>query len=54
MVLKLSFCSEFEHKVSRFGQDFEVEVKARFKAGVGQFFLLMFCRGYKVESWSRF
>ena len=28
--LKLSFCSDFEHKVSRFGQDFEVDVQARF------------------------
>ena len=26
----LSFCSDFEHKVSRFGQDFEVDVQARF------------------------
>ena len=30
LVLKLSFCSDFEHKVSRFGQDFEVDVQARF------------------------
>ena len=28
MVLKLSFCSDFEHKVSRFGQDFEVDTVA--------------------------
>ena len=27
LVLKLNFCSDFEHKV---GQDFEVEVRARF------------------------
>ena len=26
----LSFCLDFEHKVSRFGQDFEVDVQARF------------------------
>ena len=26
----LSFCSDFEHKVSRFGQDFEVDVQAIF------------------------
>ena len=26
----LSFCSDFKHKVSRFGQDFEVGVQARF------------------------
>ena len=26
----LSFCSDFEHKVSRFGQDFEVDVQERF------------------------
>ena len=31
----------------RFGQDSEVEVQARFEAGVWSvFFLLMFCRGY--------
>ena len=30
LVLKLSFCLDFEHKVSRFGQDFEVDVQARF------------------------
>ena len=35
---------------TRFGQDFEVEVQARFEAGVWSvFFLLMFCR-YYVES----
>ena len=27
---KVSFCSDFEHKVSRFGQDFEVDVQERF------------------------
>ena len=27
---KLSFCSDFEDKVSRFVQDFEVDVQARF------------------------
>ena len=27
MVLKLNFCSDFDHKV---GQDFEVEIQARF------------------------
>ena len=26
----LSFFSDFEHKVSKFGQDFEVDVQARF------------------------
>ena len=36
---------------TRFGQDFEVEVQARFAAGVWPvFFLLMFCRGFEVES----
>ena len=35
---------------TRFGQYFEVEVQARFEAGVWSvFFLLTFCRGY-VES----
>ena len=28
LVIKLKFCSDFEHRVS--GQDFEVEVQARF------------------------
>ena len=30
LVIKLSFCSDFEHKVSRFGKDFDVDVQARF------------------------
>ena len=30
LVIKLSFCSYFEHKVSRFGQDFEVGSWSRF------------------------
>ena len=30
LVIKLSFCSDFEDKVSRFVQDFEVDVPARF------------------------
>ena len=30
LVIKLSFCADFDHKVSRFGQDFEVDVQARF------------------------
>ena len=35
---------------TRFGKDFEVEVQARFEAGVWSvFFLLMFCNG-NVES----
>ena len=40
---------------ARFGQDFEVVVQARFVAGnLASFFPLIFCRGYEVESWSRF
>ena len=35
---------------TRFGQDFEVEIEAELKHELGQFFLLMFCRGYEVES----
>jgi len=34
---------------TRFSQNFEVEVQARFEAGAWSVFLLMFCRGY-VES----
>ena len=30
----------------KFRQDLQLEI--------GKFFLLMFCRGYEVESWSRF
>ena len=38
LVIKLSFCSDFEHKVSRFGQDFEVDVQANFlKLKFGQY-----------------
>ena len=50
LVIKPIFCSDFEH----FGQDFEVEVQASFAAGVWPVFLLMFCRGYEIVSWSRF
>ena len=28
--LKVKFCSGFEHTVSKFGEDFEVDVQARF------------------------
>ena len=35
LVKKLNCCSDFEHK---FCQDFQVEVKARFEAGVWSFF----------------
>ena len=31
---------------TKFGQDFEVEVQARFEAGAWPVFLLLFCRGY--------
>ena len=50
LVIKLNFCSDFEH----FGQDFEVEVQARFWSwSLVSILLLMFGWGYKVESWSR-
>ena len=38
MLIKLSFCSDFKHKVSRFGQDFK----------------LMFRQGFESEVWSFF
>ena len=38
MVIKLSFCSDFEHKFSRFGQDFEVDIQAKFEAEVWSYF----------------
>ena len=30
LVIKSGFCSDFEHNNSRFGQDIEVDVQARF------------------------
>ena len=51
LVLKLSFCSDFEHKVSRFGQDFEVDVQARFWNWCLVIILLLIW--YEVQSWSR-
>ena len=55
LVIKLSFCSDFEHKVSRFGQDFEVDVQARFWSwSLVIILLLMLGCGYEVHSWSRF
>ena len=55
LVLKLSFCSDFEHKVSRFGQDFEVDVQARFWSwSLVIILLLMLGCGYEVYSWLRF
>ena len=50
LVINLNFWSDFEH----FGQDFEVEVRARFWSwGLVSILLMMFNCGYKVESWSR-
>ena len=55
LVIKLSFCSDFEDKVSRFVQDFEVDVQARFWSwSLVIILLLMLGRGYQVHSWSRF
>ena len=42
-VMKLNLGRNSE---ARFGQDFEVEVQARFEAGALPVFLLVFCRGY--------
>ena len=55
LVIKLSFCSDFEDKVSRFGQDFEVDFQARFWSwSLVIILLLMLGCGYEVQSWSRF
>ena len=55
LVIKLSFCPDFEHKVSRFGQDFEVDAEVRFWSwSLGIILLLMLGCGYEVQSWSRF
>ena len=32
----------------------KLKLRQELKQEFGQFFLLMFCRGYEVESWSRF
>ena len=47
MVIKLSFCSDFEHKVSRFGQDFEVDVKKGVDDSLVQIWKVKF--GLKVK-----
>ena len=55
LAIKLSFCSDFEDKVSRFVQDFEVDVQARFWSwSLVIILLLMLGCGYEVHSWSRF
>ena len=55
LVIKLSFCSDFEDKVSRFVQDFEVDVRARFWSwALLIILLLMLGCGYEVHSWSKF
>ena len=55
LVIKLSFCSDFEDKVSRFVQDFEVDVQARFWSwSLVIILLLMLGCGYEVHFWSRF
>ena len=55
LVIKFSFCSDFEDKVSRFVQDFEVDVQARFWSwSLVIILLLMLGCGYEVHSWSRF
>ena len=49
---ELNFCSDFEHKVwSRFWSWSSGKI---WSWGLASFFLLMFSRGYEVESWSRF
>ena len=41
MVIKLSFCPDFEHKVSRFGQDFEVDAEGNFVQVATEFVILV-------------
>ena len=54
LVIKSSFCSDFEDKVSRFVQDFEVDVQARFWSwSLVIILLLILGCGYEVHSWSR-
>ena len=55
LVIQLSFCSDFEDKVSRIVQDFEVDVQVRFWSWtLVIILLLMLACGYEVHSWSRF
>ena len=52
LVIKLNFCSDFEHKVwSRFWSWSSGKIWSRSLVSI---LLLMFCRGNEVESWSRF
>ena len=55
LVKKLSFCSDLKDKVSRFVQDIEVDVQARFWSwSLVIILLLMLGCGYEVHSWLRF
>ena len=55
LVIKLIFCSDFEDKFSRFGQDFKADVQARFWSwSLVIILLLMLGCGYEVHFWSRF
>ena len=47
MVIKLSFCSDFEHKVSRFGKDFDVDDEKRVDNSLVQMWKVKF--GHKVK-----
>ena len=52
LVIKLNFCSDFEHKVwSRFWSWSSGKI---WSWSLVSILLLMFCRGNEVESWSRF
>ena len=52
LFIKLNFCLDFEHKVwSRFSSWSSGKIWSWSLVGI---LLLMFCRGYEVESWSRF
>ena len=52
LVIKLNFCSDFEHKVwSRFWSWISGKIWSRSLLSI---LLLMFCKGNEVESWSRF
>ena len=47
LVIKLSFCPDFEHKASKFGQDFEVDFQVRFRSwSLVIILLLMLVCGY--------
>ena len=51
LVKKLNFCLDWAQGLVKI---LKLKLRQDLKQEFGQFFLLIFCRGYEVESWSRF